>query len=82
MNNEQIMHQMQEIFRDVLDNSEIVLTRSTVASDVEEWDSLNHIQLIVAIEKHFRIRFSSSEIQQFEDVGGLQDSISEKLGGT
>jgi acyl carrier protein len=50
-----------------------------VAGDIEGWDSLNHIQLIVAIEKHFNIRFSAAEIQSWENVGYMCEAVKQKL---
>lgn len=58
MEKTEILVKVQDIFRDVLDNEEIVLNNDTSADDIEEWDSLSHIQLIVAIEKHFKIKFT------------------------
>lgn len=78
MNKDQILEEVQEIFREVLDNEEIVLNNATTADDVDEWDSLTHIQLIVAIEKHFNIRFTSREILSWQNVGQLIDSIANK----
>lgn len=74
-----ILDQVQEIFIDVLDDDEIVINSETTANDVEEWDSLNHIQLVVAIEKHFQIKFSASEIQSYSNVGQMCEGIKEKL---
>jgi acyl carrier protein len=79
MDQSQLLKEVNDIFKDVLDEDSIVLTRETVADDVEDWDSLTHISIIVAIEKHFNIKFTSLEIQNFEDVGAMCDSISEKL---
>jgi len=59
------------IFRDVLENDEIELTESTVAADVPEWDSLNHIYLVVAIEKQFKIKFTTHQIQSWQCVGDV-----------
>lgn len=73
-----IIQQLNGIFADLLDRNDIVLTRETTANDVEEWDSLAHIHLVVAIERHFKIRFSSLEIQTWENVGSLVDSIASK----
>ena len=73
-----VIQEMNEIFRDELDDNQISLQRETTARDVEGWDSLTHIQLIVAIEKHFKIRFSSSEIAGFLNVGEMADAISKK----
>jgi acyl carrier protein len=78
MEKAQILGEVQAIFREVLDNEEIVLQSATTADDIEEWDSLTHIQLIVAIEKHFKIRFTSREILSWQNVGQLIDSIAAK----
>jgi len=76
----EIIAQVNDIFKDVLDNDEVVISASSTANDVDEWDSLTHIQLIVAIEKHFKIRFSSGEIQGFKNVGEMCQAIKIKLG--
>ena len=78
MNVDEVIKQVNDIFIDVLDDEDIVLSRETTANDIEEWDSLNHIQLVVAIEKHFKIKFTSSEIQSFKDVGEMCDVIATK----
>ena len=75
----EILKQVNQIFIDVLDNENIALKRETVAKDVEEWDSLTHIQLIVAVEKNFKIRFTTAEIQGFKNVGHFCDEIQRKL---
>ena len=79
MERTQIMAEVQDIFRDVLDNEDILLVDNTTANDVEEWDSLTHIQLIVAIEKHFKIKFTSMEILSWQNVGEMVDCINGKL---
>lgn len=78
MEKNQILAEVQEIFRDVLDNEDIVLANETVADDIEEWDSLTHIQLVVAVEKHFKIKFTSKEILMWKNVGEMIDSIAAK----
>ena len=75
MERNQIMAEVQEIFREVLDNEEIELQDVTTADDVEEWDSLTHIQLIVAIEKHFKIKFTSKEMLSWDTVGDMVNTI-------
>jgi len=78
MDKNQILEEVQEIFREVLDNDEIEINFETVAEDIEEWDSLSHIQLIVAIEKHFKIKFNSKELMEWNTVGDMIDCISNK----
>ena len=75
MNRQDILDKVQDIFRDILDNDEIVLTNESTADDIEEWDSLTRIQLIKAIEKDFSIRFTSREILSWNNVGEMIDSI-------
>lgn len=75
MDRSEILKQVQDIFRDILDDEEIVLEDSTTANDVEGWDSLTHIQLIVAIEKQFKIKFTSKEILSWRNIGEMLDSI-------
>lgn len=79
MERENTLAMVQETFRDILDNEELTLTDETTANDIEEWDSLSHIQLIVAIEKHFKIKFTSREILAWKNVGEMLDSIMIKL---
>ena len=76
MDKSEILKKVNAIFVDVLDNENLVLTDITTANDVEDWDSLNHIQLVVAIEKEFKIRFTSREIQSWGNVGEMVNSIS------
>lgn len=70
-----------EVFRRVLQQPDLELNRTTTADDVSGWDSLSHIQIVVALEKAFGIRFSSSEITDLPDVGALCDLIEAKQSG-
>jgi acyl carrier protein len=74
-----VLNQATEVFKDVLDNEDISLTPETTAEDIEEWDSLSHIQLIVALEKKFRIKFTTAEITSYKNVGQMAESIVKKL---
>ena len=69
-----------KIFIEVLDNDTIELREETTADDIEEWDSLNHVRLIIAVEKHFNIKFTSSEIRSFNNVGDMCETITAKVG--
>ena len=79
MERTEILKRLNEIFIDVLDLDECELSNETSANDIEEWDSLSHIQLIVAIEKALKIKFSSLEIMKWKNVGEMVDSIMEKM---
>lgn len=75
MERQEIFEKLKEIFCDVLDLDEVELTDETSADDIEEWDSLSHIQLIVAIEKEFKLKFTSKEIMSWKNVGEMVDCI-------
>ena len=74
----EMLKEINDIFIDILDNESIVLAEQTVADDIEEWDSLTHIKLVVAVEKHFKIRFTAREIQSWKNVGEMIDCILSK----
>ena len=74
----EILTQLQKIFCDVLDIADIVLEQTTTSDDIEEWDSLSHIQLVVAIEKYFGVKFTSEEILEWQNVGDMVKNIEEK----
>lgn len=74
-----VLKEFNEIFIDVLDEEDIVLTEETTADDIEDWDSLTHIQLIVAIERHFKIKFTSAEIQQYKNVGEMCTAVAQRI---
>lgn len=78
MERKEIFERLNQIFRDVLDNDEIELTDTTCADDIEEWDSLGQIQLTVAVERAFGLKFSASEMAQWKNVGEMVDSILSK----
>ena len=63
------------IFEEVLENDNIELSESTVAADIPEWDSLNHIYLVVAIEKKFKIKFTTHQIQSWQCVGDMLNEL-------
>ena len=79
MERSEILAKVEEIFREELEVEDLVLTDETTADDVEEWDSLSHVQLVAAMEEAFGIEFKSREILSWENIGDLIDSIEKKL---
>jgi len=79
MDTNAILKEVNNIFKLVLDDDDIDLQRNITADEVDDWDSLNHIQLIVGIEKNFKIRFSSSQIRNWSNVGEMCDEIETML---
>ena len=75
----QILARVEAIFRDIFDNEALVVSRATSAVDIEEWDSLNNINLIVAIEKEFKIKFILAELVALKNVGEMIELITEKI---
>ncbi len=80
MKDAEILSRLQDVFDDVFFD-EVSVTPELSAHDVEEWDSLTHITLIVAIEKDFDIRFATGEVEATEDVAGLMALIERRLSG-
>ncbi|MGI9394424.1 MAG: acyl carrier protein [Boseongicola sp.] len=78
MSREQITETLSEIFEDVMDLDDVELTDSTTADDVEEWDSLSHVRLVVAVEREWDISFTNAEIEGFRRVGDLISAIEVK----
>ena len=74
-----MLSQLEPIFRDILDNSRLNLTRESNASIVAGWDSLAHINLISAIEQQFGINFTLGELQELKNVGEMIDLMERKL---
>jgi len=75
-----IYAKLTEIFQDIFDDEDIVLTAETSAADIPEWDSFNHVNITVACEAAFGIRFKSAELEELSNVGGLVHLIQAKLG--
>ena len=73
-----MLEKLLPIFRNVFDDDELLIDETTTASDVDGWDSLAHIRLIVAIEKSFNLHFSAAEISDVENVGQMAELILSK----
>ena len=74
-----LLDELQSIFRYILDQPDLVLTRESNAKNVEDWDSLSHINLVTSIEKRYKIKFALEELQELKDVGDMIDLIKTKL---
>jgi acyl carrier protein len=79
MDRNSILKKVNEIFIDVLDDEDVVVCEDTTANDVDGWDSLTHIRLVVEIEKNFKIKFTSKEIQSWKNVAEMLDCIETKM---
>ena len=79
MNKENIFESVQNIFREVFDEEDLIIANETNSEDIEEWDSLNHINLVISIEKQFGIRFMTGELQLLKDVGEMIDLLDTKI---
>ena len=79
MQSEDIYAKLTVIFHDLFDDDTLVLTPELTAAEVPEWDSFNHINLIVAVESHFNIKFQTAELEQLHTVGHLASLIAAKL---
>lgn len=78
MDKEQVMERLTEIFRDVFDDDSIKISDSTTADDIEAWDSLEHITLISAVEKAFKMRFTMREVSGMKNVGEMAGILLER----
>lgn len=79
MERNEIHNNLQEIFRTVFDDSTLTINDNTTSEDIEDWDSLEQINLIVAIEKKFNIKFKLEEVTGLANVGAMIDLIISKL---
>jgi len=75
----EINEKLTSVFREVFDDDTIELTDDLTADDIDAWDSMSHVNLIIAVELAFDIEFKQSEIQNFANVGELKQSIVNKL---
>ena len=71
--------QVQNVFREVFDQPELKIFREMQAKDVDGWDSLNHITLIMTLEETFKVKFSTREVMGFQNVGEMMDCLRGKL---
>lgn len=81
MTESEILQKLTEVFRDVFELPDLVLEKSTTAQDIDEWDSVNHIMLVVETERQFRVKFQTAEVEEMKNVGDLVSMIHAKLAG-
>ena len=79
MTDTEILQALTGIFRQIFDDDTIVLKPEMTAADVADWDSFNHINIIVAVEQHFKIKFQTAETEEMKNVGHLVELIQRKI---
>lgn len=79
MNREEVYEVLNGVFRDVFDDDSIVVNDNTTADDIEDWDSLEHINLIAAVEQEFGIKFNMGQVVTMKNVGEMADIIMSQL---
>ncbi len=79
MNDNQLWEKLSLVFRSVFERDNITVNSNTTANDIAEWDSLNHVQVILAVEADFGIRFKHAEVASFENVGDMMGAIKRHL---
>jgi acyl carrier protein len=75
----EVQSQVRDILADVLDLPDLTVTEQTTAEDVEGWDSFNHINIVVALESRFGIKFHTAEVEELRNVGDLMELVEKKL---
>jgi acyl carrier protein len=76
----EVLTRLTAVFRDTFDDDTIEISNATTASDVEEWDSLAHITLILGVEREFKIKFKAAEVGSFANVGEMIALIAQRSG--
>lgn len=79
MTREEVFEKLNQVFEDVFDDEEIRVNDSTTSEDIEDWDSLEHINLIVAVEKKFGMKFNMGEVTTMKNVGEMADIILKRI---
>jgi acyl carrier protein len=79
MDKSEVMQKLQGIFQEVFDDTSITINENTTADDIEDWDSLEHITLVGAVEKAFGMRFKMKEVSSMKNVGEMADIILKRV---
>lgn len=80
MRKEEVFEKLNEVFRDVFDDEDITVTEATTADDIEDWDSLEHINLLAAVEQEFGMKFNMGQVVSMKNVGEMAEIIMSKIG--
>ena len=73
------LEELTPVFRQVFDDNSISLTRNSTADDIDDWDSLTHMNLVIAVELRFKVKFALGELQTLKNVGDMLDLINKKI---
>lgn len=79
MKKEEIYERLNAVFQDIFDDDTIIVNENTTSNDIEDWDSLEHINLVVAVEKEFGIKFNMNEVSTMKNVGEMVDIILSRI---
>lgn len=79
MTREEVFHTLNEVFQDVFDDETITVNEATTSEDIEDWDSLEHINLIAAVEQEFGMKFSMGQVVTMKNVGEMADIIMSQI---
>ncbi|MDA8414372.1 MAG: acyl carrier protein [Desulfobacteraceae bacterium] len=73
------LEELTPVFRQVFDDNSIEITRNSTADDIDDWDSLTHMNLVIAVELRFKVKFALGELQSLKNVGDMLDLINKKI---
>lgn len=73
------LEELTPVFREVFDDNRLVITRNSTADDIDDWDSLTHMNLVMAVELRFKVKFALGELQTLKNVGDMLDMINKKI---
>ena len=78
MTREEVFERLNKVFRDVFDDDDITVTETTTSADIDDWDSLEHINLVAAVEQEFGMKFTMGQVGTMKNVGEMVDIILQK----
>lgn len=80
MTRAEVFDRLNKVFQDVFDDESITVSDTTTSDDIEDWDSLEHINLVVAVENEFEVKFNMGEVNKMKNVGEMVDIILQRAG--